>query len=82
MVTKVQKWGNSQGLRLAKRILEEARIAVGDFVDVTTRDGVIIIAPVRRVRGKYSLQKLLSRIPKNYKAGEVDWGKPIGREVW
>jgi antitoxin MazE len=82
MVTKVQKWGNSQGLRLAKQVLEEARIAVGDFVDVATRDGVIFISPVRRVRGKYSLQKLLSRIPKNYKAREVDWGKPIGREVW
>ena len=82
MVTKVQKWGNSQGLRLAKHVLEEARISVGDSVDVTTRDGVILISPVRRVRGKESLQKLLSRIPKNYKAREVDWGKPIGREVW
>ena len=82
MVTKVQKWGNSQGLRLAKQVLEEARISVGDFVDVATRDGVILISPVRRVRGKQSLQELLSRIPKNYKAREVDWGKPIGREVW
>jgi mRNA interferase MazF len=82
MVTKVQKWGNSQGLRLAKQVLEEARISVGDSVDVTTRDGVILIAPVRRVRGKQSLQKLLSCIPTNYKAREVDWGKPIGREVW
>lgn len=82
MVTKVQKWGNIQGLRLAKQVLEEARISVGDFVDVATRDGVILIAPVRRVRGKQSLQKLLSRIPKNYKAREVDWGKPIGKEVW
>ena len=82
MVTKVQKWGNSQGLRLAKQVLEEAHIAVGDFVDVATRDGVILIAPVRRVRGKHSLQKLVSRIPKNYKTGEVDWGKPIGREDW
>jgi antitoxin MazE len=51
MVTKVQKWGNSQGLRLAKHVLEEARISVGDPVDVSTRDGVIVIAPARRVRG-------------------------------
>jgi antitoxin MazE len=82
MVTKVQKWGNSQGLRLAKQVLEEARISVGDPVDVSTRDGVIVIAPVRRVRGKQSLQGLVSRIPKNYKAREVDWGKPVGREDW
>ena len=82
MVTKVQKWGNSQGLRLAKHVLEEAHISVGDPVDVSTRDGVIVIAPVRRVRGKQSLHELVSRIPKNYRPKEVDWGRPIGREDW
>jgi antitoxin MazE len=82
MVTKVQKWGNSQGLRLAKRVLEDAGIAVGDDVDVTARDGVIVIAPVRRVRGKQSLKELVSRIPKSYKTVETDWGRPVGREAW
>ena len=82
MVTKVQKWGNSQGLRLAKQVLEDARISVGDDVAVTARDGMIVIAPVRRVRGKQNLHELVSRIPKNYQTGEMDWGKPAGREVW
>ena len=82
MVTKVQKWGNSQGLRLARQVLEEAHISVGDSVNVSTRDGLIVIAPVRRVRGKQSLKELVSRIPKNYKTMEVKWGKPVGREEW
>jgi antitoxin MazE len=82
MVTKVQRWGNSQGLRLAKQVLEEARISVGDPVDVSTRDGVIVIIPVRRVRGRLSLQELVSRIPKNYKTKEVEWGEPVGKEGW
>jgi len=82
MVTKIQKWGNSQGLRLAKRVLEDASISVGDEVDVTARDGVIVIAPVRRVRGKRSLQELVSRIPRNYESAEIDWGNPVGREAW
>jgi antitoxin MazE len=82
MVTRVQKWGNSQGLRLAKQVLEDAHISVGDDVDVTARDGTITIAPIKRVRGKRSLQELVSRIPKDYEAGEVEWGNPIGREVW
>ena len=82
MVTKVQKWGNSQGLRLAKQVLEEARISVGDPVDVSTRDGVIVIVPARRVRGKESLQELVSRIPKNYETEEMERGKPVGREDW
>jgi len=82
MVTKVQKWGNSQGLRITRQVLEDAGIEVGDEVDVTAQDGVILIAPVRRVRGKRSLQELVSRIPKDYRVSEVEWGKPVGEEVW
>ena len=82
MITKVQKWGNSQGLRLTKQVLEDAGILIGDDVDVTARDGVIVIAPVRRVRGKRSLQEVVSRIPENYKGSEMEWGKPVGREAW
>ncbi|PKN61616.1 MAG: transcriptional regulator/antitoxin, MazE [Deltaproteobacteria bacterium HGW-Deltaproteobacteria-15] len=82
MVTKIQKWGNSQGLRLPKQVLEDARIAVGDDVDVTARDGMIVIAPARRVRGKQNLKELVSRIPENYEPGEMDWGGPVGKEVW
>ena len=82
MVTKIQKWGNSQGLRLARQVLDEASIAVGDEVDVSARDAMIVIAPVRRIRGKQSLKELVLRIPRNYKSGETDWGEPVGREVW
>ena len=82
MITKVKKWGNSQGLRIAKQVLEDARITVGDEVDVTARDGVVVIIPLRKVRGKLSLQDLVSRIPKNYESAEIDWGKPVGREIW
>jgi antitoxin MazE len=82
MMTRIQKWGNSQGLRIPKQILEDAHISVGDDVDVAARDGLIVVAPARRVRGKRSLQELVSRIPRNYKAGETDWGQPVGEEVW
>jgi antitoxin MazE len=82
MVTKIQKWGNSQGLRIAKQVLEDAHISIGDDVNVTTRDGAIVISPIKRIRGKLDLQELVSRIPKNYKASEIDWGKPVGREAW
>jgi antitoxin MazE len=82
MLTKVQKWGNSQGLRLAKQVLEDAQIGIGDDVDVTARDGVIVVSPAKRVRGKRSLRDLVSRIPAGYQAGEVDWGQPVGRETW
>ena len=64
MVTKVQNWGNSQGLRLNRQVLEEAHIGVGDEVNVSVRDGLIVIAPTKRVRGHQDLRKLVARIPK------------------
>jgi antitoxin MazE len=82
MVTKIQKWGNSQGLRLARQVLEDAHLAIGDEVDVASRDGLIVIAPVKRIRGKQRLEDLVSRIPGDYGPKETEWGEPVGKEVW
>lgn len=82
MVTKVQKWGNSQGLRLSKQLLEDAQIVVGDEVDVSVHDGVIVVAARKGMRGKRSLLDLVSQIPRHYQAKELDWGRPAGNEVW
>ncbi len=82
MITKVQKWGNSQGLRLSKALLSDVRIDVGDSVDVAAHQGALIVTPVRRVRGGHDLRDLVRRVPKGYKAGELAWGPPVGDEVW
>jgi antitoxin MazE len=82
MITTVQKWGNSQGLRLNREVLLAARIAVGDAVEVTARAGAITIAPAPPARGARDLRELVKRIPKNNKTVEVDWGVPAGKEVW
>jgi antitoxin MazE len=82
MITKVQKWGNSQGIRLSKELLSDVEIHVGDEVEVAAQEGRIVVAPVRQVRGKHDLRELVRRIPKSYKAEEVDWGQPLGKEVW
>lgn len=73
MVTKVRKWGNSQGIRLAKTILEDARMRVGDEVTVSAQAGRIVIEPLTKVRGRYDLKDLVAKMPKDYKAHEVRW---------
>ncbi len=82
MITKVQKWGNSQGLRLSKELLAGVDIDVGDAVDVSAHDGVLVVTPVRRVRGGVDLGQLVREIPADYTPGELEWGPPEGREVW
>ena len=82
MLTKIQKWGNSQGLRLTKNVMEDAGLGVGDEVEIEVRDGVIVVAPAMKIRRRYRLEDLVAQIPKNHHASEVDWGKPVGKEVW
>jgi antitoxin MazE len=82
MLTKIQKWGNSQGLRLAKNVLADAKLDIGDTVDISVKDGIMVVTPVKKIRGQYNLKDLVSRIPENYQAGEIDWGEPVGKEVW
>jgi len=82
MLTKVQRWGNSQGLRFPKTVLEEAQINVGDEVNVMVQDGKIIIETVNKLRNAYDLKELVSKIPTDYRPEEVDWGAPVGKEEW
>jgi antitoxin MazE len=78
MVSKVQKWGNSQGLRLPKHILESADISVGDNVEVISQEGQIIIKKV--AKRKFNLAEMVSRMPRNYKVREESFGEPVGKE--
>jgi len=82
MVTRIQKWGNSQGLRFAKTVLQQAQIQVGDEVEVSVRGRKIVIEPLEKVRGRYDLRELVAQMPEDYVAEEVDWGRPVGKEVW
>ncbi|MDF1591783.1 MAG: AbrB/MazE/SpoVT family DNA-binding domain-containing protein [Desulfobacterales bacterium] len=82
MLAKIQKWGNSQGLRLAKKLLENVQLDVGDEVDISVKDGIMIVTPAKRIRGRHNLKDIVARIPENYQTGEIDWGKPVGKEAW
>jgi antitoxin MazE len=80
--SRIQKWGNSQGLRLSKELLADVQFEVGDSVDVAVRDRTLVITRARGERGERDLAELVARIPKGYKPDAVDWGSPVGREVW
>jgi antitoxin MazE len=82
MLAKIQKWGNSQGVRLTKNLLADVQLEVGDEVDISVKDGIMIVTPAKMIHGKHSLKDLVARIPENYQTSEVEWGEPVGKEVW
>jgi antitoxin MazE len=82
MLAKIQKWGNSQGLRLGKNMLADAQLGIGDAVDISVKDGIMIVTPAKKIRGRHRLRDLVARIPEDYQTIEVEWGDPVGKEAW
>ena len=65
MLTRIQKWGNSQGIRIAKNILADVGLNVGDEVQISVKNKTITISPVKTKRRRYNLEDLVARIPKD-----------------
>lgn len=80
MRTKVQKWGNSLGLRIPKSFAEEVSVEDGSTVDLSVVDGELLVRPVRCK--KYELKDLLSEVREDNLHREVVTGEPRGRESW
>jgi antitoxin MazE len=80
MLTKVQKWGNSLGLRIPRTFAADARVAAGSVVDVSLERGGLMVRPARP--RKYALGDLLKGVTKGNLHGEITTGTPVGRESW
>lgn len=81
MTAKISKWGNFQGLRMPKDIMESLHLHVGDDVSITIVDGKVIIEPMKKDILNYDLNELISKIPTNYKATE-EFDTTVGKEEW
>ena len=83
MMTTIQKWGNSQGVRLPKTILDVLSLQENDPVEITADNNSIIIKKTtRKRRAKMSLEERFKNYIGNYQCTEWDTGKPVGKEIW
>ena len=80
MHTKIQKWGNSLGLRIPRSFAAEAQVQEGAIVDLSVEDGRLLIRPLR-VR-RYALSGLLRKVSPRNLHGAVSTGRAVGREAW
>jgi antitoxin MazE len=80
MRTKLQKWGNSLGLRIPKVFALEAAMHAGATVEISIAPEGLVIRPVhRRI---YSLSDLLRGVTPTNVHAAIDTGPPRGRESW
>ena len=80
MRTRVQKWGNSLAVRLPKSFAVEAGLDRETPVEVTLREGSIVVTAV--AEPAFTLEQLVSQIAPENVHGEVDTGRVVGAEEW
>ena len=80
MQTQVKAWGNSQGIRIPREVLQEADVAVNDVLNITVSNGVIMLA--KPLRHKTLEERAAEFGGKLDLDGEFNWGEPAGREIW
>jgi len=80
MIARIQKWGNSLGVRIPKNVAQDARIQEGSSVELSVEEGRLIIAP--RTKKMCTLKELVDQITPENMHGETGWGPPVGKEVW
>ncbi len=83
MLTTIQKWGNSKGVRLPKTLLDALLLQENDSVEVFAEsESIIIRKATRKRRAKKSLEERFEGYTGDYHCEEWDTGKPVGREEW
>jgi len=81
MQVKIEKQGNSAGLRLSKTLLESLNVAIGDTLDASVDNGVLRLAPAQR---RYKLAELIAqcdlKAPRSKESQEWLNMRPVGNE--
>ena len=80
MRTRILKWGNSLALRIPKPFAAEMGLEKDGEVELTVEKGRLVIEPP--AAPSYTLEELLAEVRPSNLHGEIDWGPPVGKEIW
>ena len=80
MYASIQKWGNSNAVRLPKAVLEAVRLRENDKIEIITQENQIILLPAKRQR--LTLEEIFKDWDGEYICAEVDTGFPVGTELF
>ena len=79
-LSSVFKSGNGQAISLNKTVLNQAGLDIGDNLEVDIQDGV-----VKFTKKEKSIKDEIQDFYRNggrYEEDEIDFGRPVGEEVW
>ena len=82
MLTTIKKWGYIQGLRLPLDILREAEIDKESAVNISAQGNCIVITKADPQKKRQNIMELFEGYKGEYEPTGIDWGEPVGKEVW
>ena len=80
MELKLQKWGNSYGIRIPSVFLKELNIKENEKLNIEKQEDKIIISKSKKQ--KVSLKKLFSEYKEKNENDNFSWDEPVGKEIW
>ena len=81
MTTTIQKWGNSQGVRIPKILLDSINWSENEEVSINIEEDKLVIEKAK-TQNRKNIKELLKDYKGEYKPKEIDWGEPEGEEIW
>ena len=85
MEARLQKWGNSDGIRIPSSILKSLNLKTNDVVELIQKEDIIIISkPKKKHLTLEERIEIFEQLPSNEK-GQVesyDWGEDLGKEMF
>lgn len=78
MESKIQKWGNSNGVRIPKAIMEALNLKQNDIVEITNNGDKIVIAK----SSKNTLKERIEKYNGPNLCSDFEWDGPVGKEIW
>lgn len=79
MIAKIKRWGNSQGIRLSKDLLESVKLHENDCVEIRVENECIIIKGMKKQHR--TLAERIADYTGDYECTECQTGERKGREV-
>ena len=79
MTITIQKWGNRQGVRIPKKILDTVKWTEGEQIIIIVDNGKLIMEKAKDKRK--NIKELFADYQGNYKPIDVDWGNSEGNEI-
>ena len=80
MEVKLQKWGNSNGIRIPNFILKALNLKPNDKVEIREENDQIIISKVKKQN--LSLEERIKQYNGPNLAKDFCWDEPKGKEIW